>query len=182
MPFVPLPNEATPCHPIWHTSLGTPALPFHSLSHPLSRTFFIIIFVYMYFRQKFSRYFLSFVEDLSIAKEADYTICGRLTESAVYELMAAGGYGALVGGVYESSYFSYLPGSCNSPIYFVIYSLYGYPCHFIGRKIIGITELRTECRTSIRALPFASLTSLGIANSTPDRGKWVSDPAVLPHG
>jgi len=84
--FVPLPNEATPCHPIWHTSLGTPALPFHSLSHPLSRTFFII-FVYMYFRRK---YFLSFVEDLSIAKEADYTICGRLTEFAVYELMAAG--------------------------------------------------------------------------------------------
>jgi hypothetical protein len=38
---------------------------------------------------------LSSVEDLSIAKEADYTICGRLTESAVHELMAAGKYGEL---------------------------------------------------------------------------------------
>ena len=42
---------------------------------------------------------LSFVEDLSIAKEADCTICGQLTESAqaVDELtgMAAGKYGEL---------------------------------------------------------------------------------------
>jgi hypothetical protein len=35
---------------------------------------------------------LSSVKDLSIAKEADYTICGQLMESAVDELMAAGKY------------------------------------------------------------------------------------------
>ena len=38
---------------------------------------------------------LSFVEDLSIAKEADYIISGQLTESAIDELMAAGKYGEL---------------------------------------------------------------------------------------
>jgi len=35
---------------------------------------------------------LLFVEDLSIAKQADYTISGQLTESAIDELMAAGKY------------------------------------------------------------------------------------------
>jgi hypothetical protein len=48
----------------------------------------------------------SFVEDLSVAKEADYAICGWLTESAVDELMAAGKYGELgefIKNMYEPS-------------------------------------------------------------------------------
>ena len=35
------------------------------------------------------------IAHLSIAKEADYTISGQLTESAIDELMAAGKYGEL---------------------------------------------------------------------------------------
>jgi hypothetical protein len=38
---------------------------------------------------------LSFVEDLIIAKEADYTISGQLTESPIDELMKARKYGEL---------------------------------------------------------------------------------------
>jgi hypothetical protein len=77
--------SAVPCERFFSSSKETSTLRRNQVSRVLLEALQVL-------RYSYRSECLSFVEDLSIAKEADYIICGRLTESAVNELMAAGKY------------------------------------------------------------------------------------------
>jgi len=99
MDVFPAQAPAVPCERAFSSSKETCTLRRNRVSRVLLEA--LQVLKYSYRSES-----LSFVEDLSIAKEADYTICGRLTESAVDELMAPGKYGELeelIKGMYESS-------------------------------------------------------------------------------
>jgi len=102
MDVLPAQASAVPCERVFSSSKETCTLRRNRVSRVLLEALQVLKYSYRSDR-------LSFVEGLSIAKEADYTICRRLMESAVDELMAAGKYGELeelIKNMYESSNFS----------------------------------------------------------------------------
>jgi hypothetical protein len=85
MDVLPAQASAVPCERVFSSSKETCTLRRNRVSRVLLEALQVLKYSYRSER-------LSFVEDLIIAKEADYTISGRLTESAIDELMAAGKY------------------------------------------------------------------------------------------
>jgi len=99
MDVLPAQASAVPCERVFSSSKETCTLRRNRVSRVLLEALQVLKHSYRSER-------LSFVEDLSIAKEADYTISGQLTESAIDELMEAGKYGELeelIKNMHESS-------------------------------------------------------------------------------
>jgi hypothetical protein len=91
MDVLPAQASAVPCERVFSSSKERCTLRRNRVSRVLLEALQVLKYSYRSER-------LSFVEDLSIAKEADYTICGPL--------MAAGKYGEpqeLIKNMYESS-------------------------------------------------------------------------------
>lgn len=84
MDVLPAQASAVPCQRVFSSSKETCTLRRNRISRALLEALQVLKYSYRSER-------LSFVEDL-IAKEADYTIAGPLTETAIDELMAAGKY------------------------------------------------------------------------------------------
>ena len=96
MDVLPAQASAVLCERVFSSSKETCTLRRNRVSRVLLEALKVLKYSYRSER-------LSFVEDLSIAKEADYTISGQLT---VDELMAAGKYGELeelIKNMHESS-------------------------------------------------------------------------------
>jgi hypothetical protein len=88
MDVLPAQASAVPCERVFSSSKETCTLRRNRVSRRLLEALQVLKYSYRSER-------LSFVEDLCIAEEANYTISGQLTESAIDELMAAGKYGEL---------------------------------------------------------------------------------------
>lgn len=88
MDVLPAQASAVPCERVFSSSKETCTLRRNLISRPLLEALQVLKYSYRSER-------LSFVEEM--AKEADYTISGPLTEAAIDELMEAGKYQELAG-------------------------------------------------------------------------------------